>query len=762
MQKTTVFYVMRQSILLLLAYCAAFSLWAQDDPETNQGVTFLRDGEISLEDVVSGRYRARGYYGAFPLPDGVSYATIDGTCLLRHSYATGEVTDTLLDVSRAQGDSIGAFSAYLFSPDQRYVLLTTDRHDIYRRSYTASHYVYDTQTNTLVPLSDVGPQECPLFSPDSRLVGFVREGNLFVKNLGSGEETAITGDGLFNHIINGKPDWVYEEEFEYNRAFDFSADSRHIAWMRTDESRVRTFHFPWYQGAHPQLTDYALYPGTYEYKYPKAGEMNATVSIHSYDLTTGKTIDVEVPLDSDGYIPRLQFTTDPGKLAVVTLNRLQNRCDLYFADPATGACTLALRETNDRYINVAYYNSLALALSSAKNKGLNQFTLLSERDGWQHLYLYDLDGNLVRQLTSGPFNVTAYYGADDKQRQFYYASNEESPLEQHIYKVDARARKTLLTPGEGYHTALFSSDMSHFIHTWSDLTTPTVTTLCDDTGKTLSTVEDNAALRATYDSLRIGWPELFSFTTSEGVSLNGWMVKPADFSPDSLYPVLLYQYSGPGDQQVHNSWNNGNAYGLIWEHRLAQKGYIVACVDGRGTGGRGEDFQKCTYLTMGDLESRDQVETAIYLGSLPYVDADRIAIWGWSFGGFNTIMSMTEGRPVFNCGVAVAPVTDWRFYDTAYTERYMRTPQENPSGYDTSPLHRYEQLHGDLLIIHGLADDNVHFQNTAELAEQLTQAGIPFEMHTYTNRNHSIYGGGTRLHLFRRIERFLDQHLLLP
>lgn len=734
-------------LLLLAALCAVAASWAQE-------------AEISLEDVVGGRYRARGYYGASPLPDGVSYATIDGSCLMRHSYETGEVVDTLLDTRNAKGAQVEAFSAYCFSPDQRYVLLTTHRQDIYRRSYTAQHYVYDTRTNTLEPLSQNGPQECPLFAPNSRLIGFVRAGNLFVKDLQTGTETAITSDGLFNHIINGKPDWVYEEEFEYNRAFDFSADSRHIAWMRTDESRVRTFHFPWYQGTNPQLSDYALYPGSYEYKYPKAGELNSLVSVHCHNLTTGASITVDLPLDSDGYIPRLQFTTNPRKLAIVTLNRRQDRCDLYFADPQTGNCQLAIRETNDRYINVAYYHSLTLALAAAKEKGLDQFTLLSERDGWQHLYLYDLDGKLVRQLTSGEFNVTAYYGADPQQRNFYYASNEGSPLEQYIHKVDRKGKKTLLTPQKGFHTALFSADMSHFVHTFSDLLTPPITSLCDNKGNTLRVVEDNEALKETYARLRIRQPELFTFTTSEGIELNGWMVKPADFSPDSLYPVLMYQYSGPGDQQVHNSWNNGNALGLIWEHRLAQKGYIVACVDGRGTGGRGEAFQKCTYMTMGDLESKDQVETALHLASLPYVDDQRIAIWGWSFGGFNTIMAMTEGRPAFRCGVAVAPVTDWRFYDSAYTERYMRTPQENPTGYDTSPLHRFNQLKGDLLLIHGLADDNVHFQNTAELAEQLTQAGIPFEMHTYTNRNHSIYGGNTRLHLFQRIERFLDQHLL--
>ena len=750
--------ICRLAVLLLLLLGGGLTVQAQ---------------EISLEDVVSGHYRAKGFYGAMPLPAGNAFATIEGgRKLLQHTYTDGQVTDTLLSLTEIAPDL--SFSSYLFSPDARYILIATQVESIYRRSYTAEHYLVDREKGTVEPLSAGGVQECPLFSPDSKMVGFVRDNNLFVKHLDTGVEEAITEDGLFNHIINGKPDWVYEEEFEYNRAFDFSADSRYIAWMRSDESQVRTFGFTLFKGTNPEHSDNALYPSTYEYKYPKAGEVNSQVEVRCHDLTMGSTQTISVPLDSDGYIPRIQFTADPAKLAIFTLNRRQNDCILYIADPATGASSPLIEEQNDKYINVSYYNSLANALAFCKGIGRidAEAGFLSEADGWQHLYLAKLDGQ-VRQLTQGNFSVTAYYGCDPQLRYFYYASNEQpeevsrqsdkawkAPLEQYIYRVDANGRKTCLTPQQGFHTASFSADMSHFIHTFSDLHTPTVTTLCDNEGYTLCTVEDNALLKATYDSLRIAEPELFHFTTSEGVELNGWMVKPADFSSEKQYPVLMYQYSGPGDQQVHNSWNNGNALGLIWEHRLAQKGYIVVCVDGRGTGGRGEDFQKCTYLTMGDLESKDQVETALNLASLPYVDAGRIAIWGWSFGGFNTIMSMTEGRPAFRCGVAVAPVTDWRFYDTAYTERYMRTPQENPDGYDISPLHRYQQLSGDLLLIHGLADDNVHFQNTAELAEMLVQQGTPFDMQVYTNRNHSIYGGNTRLHLFQRIERFLDEHLL--
>ncbi|MDE5550879.1 MAG: prolyl oligopeptidase family serine peptidase, partial [Bacteroidaceae bacterium] len=390
----------------------------------------------------------------------------------------------------------------------------------------------------------------------------------------------------------------------------------------------------------------------------------------------------------------------------------------------------------------------------------DQFVLLSERDGFQHLYLYTTGGQLVRQLTAGEFEVTAYYGTDATGKNFYYASNEGSPLEQYIYKVDASGKRTKLSQEKGHHAAIFSKGCQYYLNTYSSLATPPVYTLCNAVGKVLKTVEDNAELKAQLAALPLGEAEIISLTTADGIQLNGWMVKPADFNPAKKYPVLMYQYSGPGSQQVHNAYGNGFMGGLIWEHHLAEKGYIVVCVDGRGTGGRGSDFKRCTYLKLGDLESHDQVETAVWLSKLPYVDKDRIAIWGWSFGGFNTLMAMCEGRGVFRCGVAVAPVTDWRFYDSVYTERFMRTPQENPVGYDCSPLHRYQNLKGDLLLVHGTADDNVHYQNTVEFSEALVQADFQFDTQIYTNRNHSIYGGNTRRHLIARIESFLDSHLL--
>ncbi len=708
---------------------------------------------ISLDDVVNYRYAPRQISGLRPMADGESYSKItdDGKQVVRCSYRTGETLEVLFDLTTARGQRLSRFTGYILSPDGKNMLIETNRQAIYRRSFTADYYIYNLHNHTLVPLSTGGSQEVARFSPDGTMIAFVRQNNLYlVKLLFNNAESQVTTDGKFNHIINGKPDWVYEEEFEYNCAYDFSSDSQMLAWVRFDESQVRTFSFQYFRGSSPTMDDYRLYPGNYDYKYPKAGEENSRISVHSFDIKSRVTRTLDVPVDSDGYIPRIQFTREPDQLAVVTLNRHQNRCDIYMANARSCVSKLAVREKTEKYIETSFYSHLDFSNP--------QFVLLSERDGYRHLYLYSLTGQLLSQLTSGQYVVTDYYGTDGTN--YYYASNEGSPLEQYIYKVDTKGKKQRLTERKGFNTATFSTGCSYFINTFSDLETPPLTALYTSAGKQVRVLEDNKQLKQDYAMLNIAKPEIFTFTTGEGVQLNGWMVKPADFNPDIQYPVLMYQYSGPGDQQVHNSWNNGFGTGLLWEHRMAQKGYIVACVDGRGTGGRGADFQKCTYMTMGDKESRDQVETAIYLGSLPYVDKQRIAIWGWSFGGFNTIMSMTEGRPVFNCGVAVAPVTDWRFYDSAYTERYMRTPQENPDGYDISPLHRYQSLHGDLLICHGLADDNVHYQNTAELAEQLVQAGIQFEMQTYTNRNHGIYGGNTRRHLFQRIENFLDRHLL--
>ncbi len=731
---------MKKFLTLALCFFATFYAIAQD---------------INLEDVVSGKFSQRSIRGIRPLADGESYSQIsaDGKQILRCSFKTGEATETLFDISTARNHKLESFSGYIMSPDEKNILIETNRQAIYRRSFTADYYIYNVKNKTLTPLSNGGAQECPKFSPDGNVIAFIRQNNLFlVKLLYNNAESQITKDGEMNKVLNGKPDWVYEEEFEFNCAYDFSSDSQMLAWIRFDETNVKTFSFPLYQGSYPAMTQYKLYPGNYEYKYPKAGENNSKVSVLTFDIKSRVTRTMQVPLDEDGYIPRIQFTGDKDKLAVLTLNRHQDRLDIYMVNPRSTVATLAVREQADKYVDTKLYHNIDFSR--------DKFVILSERDGYQHIYLYTIGGQLVKQLTKGNYVVTNFYGTDATGQNFYYASNEGSPLEQYIYKVDSKGKKTLLTNKKGFNEATFSKGCRYFLNTYSDITTPTITSLYSSAGKQLKVLEDNAELKTKLASLSLGKQELFSFKTQEGVELNGWMVKPKNFNADKKYPVLMYQYSGPGSQEVHNSFSNGFFGGLIWEQRLAQKGYIVVCVDGRGTGGRGADFQKCTYMTMGDKESKDQVETAIYLSSLPYIDKDRIAIWGWSFGGFNTIMSMCEGRPVFRCGVAVAPVTDWRYYDSAYTERYMRTPQENSDGYDISPLHRCHRLNGDILLCHGYADDNVHFQNMAELTERMVQEGIQFESQFYTNRNHSIYGGNTRRHIFTRIENFLDKHML--
>lgn len=726
MKRTIAFLI----FLVFTLHSSLFTLYAQT---------------ISLDDVLNYKYYPQGVSGLNPMDDGVSFAKIENGRIERYSYQTGEHLGTVI----APGKQ---FSRYTISPDGNYVLLCQDFRSIYRHSGTANYLLYKVSDGTFTQLSTTGRQECPRFSPDSRRIGYVIDNNLYVKDIASGKETQVTNDGKFNFIINGKPDWVYEEEFSFDCAFTISADGRHIAWIRFDESKVKTFSFPWYKGMSPEKKDYTLYTGSYDYKYPKAGEDNSKVSVLSYDIETGKTTTMNVPLDEDGYIPRIHFTDHADKLAVLTLNRLQSHFRIYLANPSTGVSDCILKEDAYKYFDTDLYSDIDFSH--------DQFVLLNDRDGHNHLYLYGLDGKLIRQLTKGDYDVTSYGGCDAKGKEFYFTSTEGNPLEQYVCKVDLKGRKTVLTPQKGFNKASFSKGCQYFVNTFSDLNTPPVYSVFTNKGKILRVLEDNAKLKETYASDRtFGKAELFSFTTSEGVSLNGWMLKPYDFDASRKYPVLMYQYSGPGSQEVHNSWDNGFFNGLTWEHRLSQKGYIVVCVDGRGTGGRGAEWKKCTYERLCDLESKDQVEAAIWLGRQPFVDKERIAIWGWSFGGENTLMSMSEGRPVFCCGVAVAPVTSNRFYDTVYTERYMGLPKDNAKGYDDNAITRVGKLHGDILLCHGYADDNVHFQNMAEYTEALVQAGIQFESQFYVNRNHGISGGNTRRHLFTRIESFLDSHL---
>ena len=712
---------------------------------------------LTLQEVVGGAFRAENIQGFIPIPgDGEHYTQMnaEGTQIIKYSFKTGKQVEVLFDAATARECPFKNFDSYTFSPDGMKLLIATETTPIYRHSYTAVHYLYSLRrnvegkiNNVVERLSEGGPQQAPVFSPDGNLVAFVRDNNIFlIKTHFGNSESQVTEDGKFNQVLNGIPDWVYEEEFAFNSAIEFSADSKMLAFIRWDESEVPSYSFPLYAGERPRLTEFEKYPGAYTYKYPKTGEVNSKVSVHTFDIQTRVTRQMDVPLDKDGYIPRIRFTKDPEKLAIMTLNRHQNRFDLYFCNPRSKVCKLVLRDETDTYIKERIFDEIHFYDQN--------FSFVSEKSGFNHLYWYNMNGTLVKQITSGNYELKEFLGYDEADGSFYYSSNEESPLQQAIYKVDRKGKKTKLSANVGTNSAQFSSNMKYYLNRFSNTTTPTVVTLNDNSGKVLTTLIDNAALKEKLSARQLPQTEFFSFTTERGTQLNGWMMKPTDFQASKKYPVLMYQYSGPGSQEVLDH------YSVSWETYMASQGFIVVCVDGRGTGGRGAEFEKCTYLNLGVKEAEDQVSAAKYVSELPYVDKNRIGIWGWSFGGYMTLMAMSEGTPIFKAGVAVAAVTDWNYYDTIYGERFMRTPQENHDGYQaSSAFTRADKLHGKLLLVHGMADDNVHYQNCAEYAEHLVQLGKQFDMQVYTNRNHSIFGGYTRMHLYTKLTNFFKENL---
>ena len=716
----------------------------------------LQAQKVTLQDVANGTYRAQSIQGLKPMLDGEHYTQIskDHKRIVKYSFKTGKEVATIFDVATARNHKLKNFDDYIMSPDESLILIQTETKPIYRRSFTAVYYIYNVRNRTLEPLSNNGPQQVPLFSPDSHQIAFVRNNNIYlIKLLFGNSESQVTKDGEYNKVLNGIPDWVYEEEFSYNRAFDFSADSKMIAYVRFDESQVPMYSFPWYKGMAPEKTEYTTYPGSYDYKYPKAGVVNSKVSVHSFDIKSRVTRKMELPVDSDGYVPRIKFTDDPEKLAIMTLNRHQNRFDLYMANPRSAICKVAIRDEAEQYIKEQAYSDITFYPE--------HIVMMSERDGYNHLYLYTIGGNLVKQITKGEFEVKDFLGWDQKANVFYYTSNEGSPLRTAVYKIDGKGKNTKLSTRTGTNNALFSKNLNYYINTYSSAQTPTLITLNNNKGQEMVTLLDNKELKSKTAQLNMPTKEFFSFKTSEGVELNGWMMKPANFNPSKKYPVIMHQYSGPGSQQVLDKWGIGSfGDGGMFEAVMCDKGYIMVCVDGRGTGGRGAAFEKCTYLSIGVKEATDQAEAAKYLSTLPYVDGSRIGIWGWSYGGYNTLMSMSEGSGAFKAGVAIAAPTDWRFYDSVYTERFMRTPKENGDGYQaSSAISRASKLKGKLLLIHGSADDNVHLQNFMEYSEALVQANIQFDTQIYTNRNHSIFGGNTRNHLMNRVANFFLQNL---
>ena len=578
--------------------------------------------KLTLKDITAGKFRSKSMTEVRPMADGETYAQIsdDGKRIVTYSFRTGQQTGVLFDATAVQGADIDMVEGYIMSPDNGRILIQTATKAIYRRSFTATYYIYNTHTNQLEPLSDGGPQQTPVFSPDANLIAFVRDNNIFLVDLLHDKaECQVTMDGKFNEVINGIPDWVYEEEFSTNSSMVFSADSRQIAWIRYDESAVKQYSMQLFKGQKPERSEFAEYPGDYTYKYPVPGQVNSKVSVHSYDIQSHQTKTIDVPLDTDGYIPRIKATSDPSKIAVFTMNRHQDQLRIYMANPLTAVCQLAIEDRVEKYIKEETLEDVQLTDK--------HILLPSERDGYNHLYLYNLNGQLLRQIVTDKYVVKSVYGYDEKSGDTYFAANPNGATDQQVMVARKNGKTEVLSRQAGVNHAIFSKNFKYFINIWSDLDHPAQYTLCQNNGKVLQTMIDNHELVETLSAYDLGKKELFSFTTSEGVLLNGWMVKPADFDPAKKYPVIMYQYGGPGNQQVLNQWGIGmSGNGAILEQFLCQQGYICVCVDNRGTGGRGAEFEKCTYLRLGELEARDQVETALWLGS-PYRYLGLVVWW---------------------------------------------------------------------------------------------------------------------------------------
>ena len=702
--------------------------------------------EITLEDIYRKNvFAARGISGLRSMNDGKHYTVSEGgRHVAMHSFRTGERVETIFSVEYLDADSpdLASFSGYEFSADEGRILLTTFREQIYRRSFRANFFIWDRNTKKLEPLSEGGKQQLATFSPDGSKVAFVRGNNLFYKDLEANEEVQVSFDGKFNEIINGAPDWVYEEEFGFSKAFAWSPDSRKIAYYRFDETQVPLFNMTIYKG---------LYPEWYSYKYPKAGEVNSIVSIHVFDLTSTETKMMDVGEEADQYIPRIKWTAEPDKLAILRLNRLQNHIEVLIADPETGTTSLLYEETNQWYISETSDDFITFL----ENK--KQFVVMSERDGWMHLYLYDLSGNLINQITRGDWDVNALIAINQGSGTVYYSSFEQSSLERHVYSVGLNGRnKKKLTDKQGTNSLVFSSDFSYYILTHSSSNSPAQVSLHDVKGRLVRLLEDNSRLRSNMKTYGFAGVEFLTVPGADGTPLNAFMIKPKDFDEGKQYPLFMYVYGGPESQTVRDGWMRN----LPWMQFLVQNGYVVVCVDNRGTNGRGEAFRKSTYMQLGKLETEDQIAAAEWFGSQPWIDAGRIGIYGWSYGGYMSLLCMTRGAHVFKVGIAGAPVTSWRFYDTIYTERFMRTPQENPDGYDdNSPINHVEKLKGRLLLIHGTADDNVHVQNSVEMTDRLVQADKYFDMLFYPNRSHGIFGGNYSFHINKSVTDFILNHL---
>ena len=711
---------------------------------------------FELEDLYQrGTFYAKSIRGMNSMKDGKSYASFEKGQLNIYDYKSGKLVNTLFGITDLVLDGedlpIG-LQNYELSANEDKMLCLTDMESIYRHSFHANYYVYDFKTKTLQPLSENGKQRFATFSPDATKVAFMRDNNLFIKDLKTGEEKQFTDDGLYNHIINGAPDWVYEEEFSFSQGFYWSPDSKKIAYMKFDESNVREFQMEEFEG---------LYPDWYSFKYPKAGEDNSIVEIYVYDLESGKTVKMDTGAETDIYLPRIAWTKDANVLAIQRLNRHQNHLEILAANATSGQSRVFYDETNDYYIDITDDWHF---LEDGKT-----FLMTSERSGYNHIYLCSLDGTQTKQLTNGPWDVTSVYGFDGKEVYFQAAKN--TPVDRQIYAVNLKGKMREVIGREGTNNARFSNDFSYLININSSISQPTQYELYTNKGKLVRVLEDNHEFAEKLKTFNLGEKKLMkisdpAFTLPDGtqVDVDAWQILPPDFDPSKKYPVLIYVYGGPGYQTVNNSWANSDYW---WMQLLAQHGIISVSINNRGSGAQGEVFKKMTYLQLGKYETEDMITLAKYMAKQPYVDADRIGIYGWSYGGFMAANGITKGADVISTAVSVAPVTNWRYYDNVYTERFMRTPQENPDGYDlNSPVHNTAMIKGNYLLCHGSGDDNVHYQNAMELIKAMISNGKQFDLMIYPNKNHGIYGGyeygdgECRMHLFNKIDSFLFEHLL--
>ncbi len=716
-------------------------------------ISFGQDSlkQISLEEIWSHyAFNPKSVRGMRSLNNGKHYTRIVNGSIVVFDYKSGDSITTLIKsgqlIPEGKDEAIN-IKSFQLSKDETKFLIPTNTEAIYRHSSKSFFYMWDKETNVLEKLDDGDKQQLAEFSPQGDKVAFIQNNNIYLKDIYNATTIALTTDGVFNEIINGSCDWVYEEEFGFTKAYFWSPDGKYIAFYRFDETEVKEYTLTYYDG---------LYPELYTYKYPKAGEANSAVEVFIYNVETATTVKMDVGEEVDQYIPRIKWTNLPGKLAIQRLNRLQNKLDILLADAENGQSSILYTEENDYYVDIT--DDLNFLPDD------EHFILSSEKNGYNHIYLYNMEGQLVKQLTDGNWDVIKVYGYDAGKKQVYYQSAEFSPLNQEICKVNLKGVRKNLSDKTGVNRAVFSSNFKYYINTYSNANTPPYITVNSNNGQEIRVLEDNQELidkLATYD---ISKKEFFSFTTpnimlpdSQQVELNGWRIYPPDFDPGQEYPVLISIYGGPGSQTVQNSWGGFN---YMWHMMLAQQGIIVVSVDNRGTGYRGEVFKKMTYQELGKYETLDYIETAKYLGKLNYVDENRIGIFGWSYGGFMASNALFQGADYFSTAVAVAPVTNWRYYDNIYTERYMRKPQDNALGYDNnSPINHVDKLKGNFLLVHGSTDDNVHFQNTMDLATALVKANKQFDFMAYPNKNHGIYGGNTRYHLFTKISDFLYLHL---